>query len=364
MGNAIASLATGVHAAAAVFLEHNVMTIDLTQAHPHNVPSSTGTPFNRREFLQQGLAATAVVASGSLAANSVAANEQPGDKAVTKPGWIDAHSHIWTRDVKRFPLANKKTVDDLDPPSFNVEELFKECEPFGVDRVVLIQHHTYHSWDNSYLVDAAKRFPQRFRVVAMVDDTAPHPDVAMQKLLKQRVTGFRITSWIRGKDKWLEGAGMDLMWKTAAKTRQNMCGLIDPADLPGIDRMCKKHPDTPVVIDHFARIGVDGKIRDADVKALCGLAKHKHVTLKISAYYALGKKQAPYHDLIPMIRQVYHAFGPQRLMWASDSPYQVVKGHTYKSSIELVRDGLDFVSQADREWLLRKTAEQVYFFDA
>ncbi|MDA1016182.1 MAG: amidohydrolase family protein [Planctomycetota bacterium] len=340
------------------------MTSVVSQFPLKNADAPTVATSNRREFLQQGLATTAMVAGGAFATGRVAAEDQPGDEAVNKPGWIDAHSHIWTRDVKRFPLANNKTVADLDPPSFNVDELFQQCEPFGVDRVVLIQHHTYHGWDNSYLVDAARRFPKRFRVVAMVDDAAPHPDVAMKKLLKQRVTGFRITSWIRGKDKWLEGAGMDLMWKTAAKTRQNMCGLVDAADLPGIDRMCAKHPDTPVVIDHFARIGVDGTIRAADVKALCNLAKHKHVTLKISAYYALGKKQAPYHDLIPMIRQVYDAFGPERLMWASDSPYQVVKGHTYQSSIELVRDGLDFVSKTDREWLLRKTAERVYFFDA
>ncbi len=324
--------------------------------------SGTQTAVSRREFVGSGVAAAGAVALGGTP--NVLAAEPKKDKTVKKPGYIDAHSHIWSRDVEKFPLANDNTVDDLDPTSFNVQELFNTCEPHGVDRVVLIQHHTYHGWDNSYLVDAARRHPDRFRVVGMVDDTAPHPDAAMKKLLKQRVTGFRITSWIRGKDKWLTGDGMDAMWKTAAETRQNMCGLIGAADLPAMDRMCSKHPETPVVIDHFARIGVDGQIRDEDVKQLCDLSKHKNVTLKISAYYALGKKQAPYHDLIPMIRQVFEAFGPKRLMWASDSPYQVVKGHTYKASIDLVKSGLGFLSDDDRDWLLRKTAERVYFFDA
>ena len=48
-------------------------------------------------------------------------------------------------------------------------------------------------------------------------------------------------------------------------------------------------------------------------------------------------------------------------MWASDSPYQLGGDHTYQASIALVRDQLDFVTQDERDWLLRKTAEQVYF---
>jgi hypothetical protein len=48
-------------------------------------------------------------------------------------------------------------------------------------------------------------------------------------------------------------------------------------------------------------------------------------------------------------------------MWESDCPFQVVGGHTYKDSIELVRSRLKFLSKDDREWLLRKTAEKFFF---
>ena len=71
---------------------------------------------------------------------------------------------------------------------------------------------------------------------------------------------------------------------------------------------------------------------------------------------------APHLELIPMIRRLYESFGPQRLMWASDSPYQNQGDNNYKASISLVRDHLDFVSAEDRQWLLRKTAERVFFF--
>jgi predicted TIM-barrel fold metal-dependent hydrolase len=150
------------------------------------------------------------------------------------------------------------------------------------------------------------------------------------------------------------------MFRTGAKEHLNMCCLIDPNALPALSKACEKSPDTPVVIDHLCRIGVSGKIEPADVKALCAMARHKNATVKVSAFYALGNKKPPYLDLAPMIRQVYDAFGPERLMWATDCPFQVVD-HTYQQSIDLVLHGLDFLKADDKEWILRKTAERVFF---
>jgi predicted TIM-barrel fold metal-dependent hydrolase len=303
----------------------------------------------------------AALAAGAAALGAVMARTAAADDAALP--WIDAHSHLWPADVDKYPLAPGQTKKDLDPPSFTDDELMKIARPEGVGRVVLIQHSIYHLWDNSYLLDAVKRHPKAFRVQGMVDDHKPDPGTAMKKLLPLGVTGFRITPFVRTKDeqpKWLDTPGMAEMWATGAKTRQAMCPLINPSDLPVVDAMCGKHPDTPVVIDHFARVGADGEIRDADVKALCGLARHKHVHVKVSAFYALGKKKPPYDDLVPMIRRLLESFGPKRLMWASDSPYQLQGPNTYKASIGLVRDRLD-LSKADREWLLAKTAEAVFF---
>src|SRR6185369_2188204 len=125
-------------------------------------------------------------------------------------------------------------------------------------------------------------------------------------------------------------------------------------------RMCRRFPDTPVVIDHLCLVGASGEINPAEAQALCDMAKHKKVTVKVSAFYALGKKKPPYLDLGPLIKQVYDAYGPERLMWATDCPYQVVD-HTYQQSIDLIRHGLDFLKAEDKEWILRKTAERVFF---
>ncbi|MCC7422419.1 MAG: amidohydrolase family protein [Planctomycetaceae bacterium] len=274
--------------------------------------------------------------------------------------FIDAHSHIWTQDTKSYPLAAGWRRLNIEPKSWTAEELLKEAATVGVDRVVLIQM-SFYGFDNSYMLDSIRKFPGKFSGVAVIDQDSRRPDMEMRMLKGQGVRGFRIYSKNQMPDKWLSSDAMHAMWTCGAEERLAMCCLMDPDELPALDRMCRDFPETPVVIDHLCRIGVSGTVEPKDVKALCDMARHKNVTVKVSAFYALGKKKSPYTDLGPMIKQVVDAFGPERLMWATDCPFQVAEGHNYKDSIELIKNKLDFLSAADKEWLLRKTAERVFF---
>ena len=42
---------------------------------------------------------------------------------------------------------------------------------------------------------------------------------------------------------------------------------------PSSTACARKYPDTPVVIDHLARIGADGSIRDSDVRLVMRISK-------------------------------------------------------------------------------------------
>ena len=53
---------------------------------------------------------------------------------------------------------------------------------------------------------------------------------------------------------------MQAMWKCGAEEQLAMCMLLNPGELASVDRMALRYPETPVVIDHLARIGVDGRI--------------------------------------------------------------------------------------------------------
>lgn len=273
---------------------------------------------------------------------------------------IDAHCHIWTPDTEHFPLAGGHRRANMEPASFTVEELLKEMQAVDVDRVVLIQM-SFYGYDNSYMLKAIADHPGRFRGVAVIEQDLGDPTPQMLQLKAQGCTGFRIYPKDRKFETWLSSETMRAMWKTAAEQQLNMCCLMDTNGLPALDQMCRMYPDTPVVIDHMCRIGVTGEIVVSEVQALCDMARHRNVTVKISAFYALGKKAPPYTDLGPMIHKLLLAFGPQRLMWASDGPYQMQPPHSYKASVELIRKGLSFLTAEDREWLLQKTAERVFF---
>jgi predicted TIM-barrel fold metal-dependent hydrolase len=269
---------------------------------------------------------------------------------------IDAHVHVWTDDRKSYPRAASER--DYPPARFTPEDLFRHSQPAGVNRIVLIQM-SFYRFDNRYMLDCIAKYPGVFSGVGIVDPVMS-AERTMLTLAKGGVRGFRI---VPGPfpTTWLDNEPMQRMWRTAADHRLAMCCLIGPDAIPSVARMCQRHPETPVVIDHLARIGADGFIRDADVRELCGLSRYSQVKVKVSAFYALGAKKAPYGDLGPFFHRVYDAFGPRRLMWASDCPFQVEEGHTYRDSIELVRSGLPFLKEEDRTWILERTAAETFF---
>ena len=277
-------------------------------------------------------------------------------------GLIDAHVHVWTPDTAHYPLAKGFDKKDMKPASFTPKELFGHCKPAGVDRVNLIQM-SYYGFDNSYMLDMIKLHKDVFVGTAVIDPAGADPAKEMTSLAGKGVRAFRIYPKMSKEPiaRWLQPAGFEKMFAQAAKNNQAISCLIDPDAFPEIDRMCKKHPTAPVIIDHMARIGVNGTIADKDVKALVELAKHKRVMVKIGAFYALGKKKAPYTDLGDLIQALVKAFGPERCMWESDCPFQVVEGHRYADSIGLIETKLKFLTAGDREWLLRKTAEKFFF---
>jgi predicted TIM-barrel fold metal-dependent hydrolase len=276
--------------------------------------------------------------------------------------YIDAHVHVWTPDTTRYPLAAGFKKEDMKPASFTPEELFQHCKPAGVGRINLIQM-SYYGFDNSYMLDMIAKHPDVFVGTAVIDPLGKDPAREMDALVKKAVRAFRIYPKLTEEpiERWLRPDGYKKMFAAGARNNQAMACLIGPDALPDLDRMCKEFPDTPVIIDHIARIGTDGKVRDVDVDRLCAMTKHKKVMVKVGAFYALGKKKPPYTDLAPLIKKVVTAFGPHRCMWESDCPFQTQGENTYQASVDLVLRRLDFLSDDEKDWLLRKTAERLFF---
>ena len=255
----------------------------------------------------------------------------------------------------------------------------------NVEKFVVVQHSPIHGDDNSYILDAVERYPEQLRAVLWFDEEQLELDsIEGMMHTSQRVggAGFRIhpKPMFSSSSTWLGTPGMKRLWDVANETKQAMCCLVNPGDLAGVEAMSRANPGTPVVIDHMARLGMaphyggapDGGIVDRkEEDALLRLADLPDVTVKVSAFYALGAGRPPHLELVPRIMRLVAAFGADRLMWGSDGPYQVFADAetkertaafgTYGSSIELVRDHLHDLSAEDRDQLLRGTAERVFF---
>lgn len=304
--------------------------------------------FTRRRFMATTGAAAAAAASASARADEIS------------DGWIDAHVHVWTKDREAYPVSENFSGKVIKPADFPPATLFAEQKGTDVTRTVLIQM-SFYEFDNSYMVDQIASHPDRFRGVGLVDHDAADVAEKMVGLKGKGVRGFRLYAFPDRAAGWEDSAGIRTMWKTGAEHGLAMCCLTDPKALPVVHRMCGTFPDTTVVIDHFARIGARGEVDPNELDQLLALADFENVYVKTSAFYALGKKAPPYTDLGPMFGQVRDAFGSERLMWGSDCPYQVQGDHTYEASVALVRDGLDFLSDEEKENIMRNTAEKVFF---
>jgi predicted TIM-barrel fold metal-dependent hydrolase len=287
------------------------------------------------------------------------------DPTASFPGDIDAHSHVWSNDLERYPLGPWAKPADMQPPSFTAEEFLAIAHANGVDRAVLIQHAPLHSYDNAYILDCAKAHPGVFSVVAMIDERLPRVGERLADLTRQGARGIRIGPTNHADrtpnadpPMWLDAPGMVALWEHAARLGVAICPLVAADFLGTLDPMCEKHPETVCVIDHFGHVDPE---KPDTVAALVRLARHQNVYVKVSGFYKFGDRKPPYDDLVPMIRSVIDAFGPQRLMWGSDCPYQLNDGNTYADAIGLMRRSLDELSENDRRGILRDTAARVFF---
>jgi predicted TIM-barrel fold metal-dependent hydrolase len=282
---------------------------------------------------------------------------------------VDGHVHVWSGDTEKYPLAAGFSKEDLWFPSFSAEEVIEHGRAAGITRFNLIQM-TWYGLDHSYILDIIANDPEHFvgtGVIPAVTDVAlASPDRTMVDLAERGVHAIRIRGRstrpkFSERDRWMDYPGFEKIFAAGAEHDLALSFLMTPADLPEVARMCHKFPQTPVIIDHFCMIGRENMFVEDEIAALCRMAKHPRVMVKLGAFYGLGKKEPPYLDMLPLIRRVVDAFGPDRCMWESDAPLQAKDGHTFEAAVAVIRDHADFLSASDKQQILVKTAEDFFF---
>jgi predicted TIM-barrel fold metal-dependent hydrolase len=78
--------------------------------------------------------------------------------------------------------------------------------------------------------------------------------------------------------------------------------------------------------------------------------------VKTSSAPCFSNEAYPFADIYPFLRRIYDAFGARRMLWGAD--YTRLTS-TYEECLRHFRQGLDFLSEDDKEWVLGKTAATV-----
>ena len=288
---------------------------------------------------------------------------------------VDAHIHVWSPDFDRYPLALGFTPDDLWLPSFTPDDHFAYSHPFGKVRLNLVQM-TWYGLDHRYILDLIASDPTTYTGTGIVpgvsDVSLADPGKTMYALSEGGIRAFRVRGGKTGRptafgraNRWLDYPGHEAMFKTGAEHNLALSFLMGLEDLPDLIRMCRRFSATPVILDHLCGVRIrDGVWPEQEIRALCRMARYPGIMLKLGPFQALGDGKAPYLDLLPLIERVVDAFGPERIMWESDSggPVVMQDPHTdFAASIALIREHADFLSASDKQQILVKTAEDFFF---
>ncbi|MBM4072193.1 MAG: amidohydrolase [Planctomycetes bacterium] len=299
-----------------------------------------------------------------LVGASAAVADEPKKR---KPLVIDSHMHVWSEDLQRYPFAHPyepKFKAPRTPASLDL--LLKEMDEHGVTHCVLVQT-IYHGWDNSYLAKCLKEQPKRFRGQGLIDPTDPKVAEKLEYWMKKHgLAGMRFSPMYYkddGKDVWLNARSSDALWKKGAELGAVFSFFMAPQQLPMLEDMVRRHPTVKVVIDHLARIDLASKDAEADIKKLLALARYPNVSVKVSELlYVSATKKQPFRDTFPLVKRVYDAFGPDRLLWGTGFPgiTRVEAGRPTLVQELAVIQAMPFLTAEDRAKVLGGNAARIW----
>ena len=309
------------------------------------------TPWDRRMFLKS-VAAGSLGASLGLVRGSAAAAET---NTVAPAPIIDAHVHVWTKDPRFLWAPETKNPPTTDATA---EQLLALMDANGVKHTVIIQVIHYR-WDNRYVADVLKRYPQRFRGVARVNPEDPAAPDHLSRLTKEDgFHGVRLSPAGNATGDWIRSPLMPPLWQRCSDLKVPMTILAPASRMPDIAPLAERFPELTVVIDHMADAS---PARPKEVEQLLVLRRFPKLFVKVGHAWSLSAQNYPYADVHEQIHRVYDAFGPQRLIAGTDWPL-VERWCTYAQAISFMQTQVPFLNAEDKRWMCGLTANRVWPF--
>lgn len=251
---------------------------------------------------------------------------------------VDAQVHIWT--------AGKASAHHLRgrPEPFTAAELDKEMTAAGVDCAVLAPP----SWDpngNAPSLDAARNYPQRFAVTGDLDVHREDPERIHRWLSQPGMVGLRLIFNKPETQQLMLDGKADWVWR-AAECANVPIMLLIPGIVPSLADIASRFSNLRLCVDH---LGIPRGAKDTaafeHLPQLLALARYPNVVVKAGGLPTYSTIDAhPHPSLHGYVRQVYDAFGPERIFWASDLTRMDC---TYRDIVTFWTEGIPWLSSDD-----------------
>lgn len=232
---------------------------------------------------------------------------------------VDSQVHVWGADTpeRPWPRFDGRIWEPQRSVPMGYAELLKEMDAAGVDATIIVPP----AWQGTYndiALEAVRRHPKRFGIMGLLDPTRPEaPDLLKSWRSQPGMLGLR---FLFSPDlAWVEEQGASY-WLWAAAEKAGVPITIAPrGKMSLVVEIARRHPGLRLSLDHM---GVNSKVRGAAVFAglpeLIAAANLPNLAMKVSALPGVSEEGYPYRDTLGYLRQVYDAFGPQRMFWGTD----------------------------------------------
>lgn len=256
---------------------------------------------------------------------------------------VDAQVHPW----KEGQASSHHRQTPL-----TMEVLRQEMDQAGVDRVLLVPP----LWDpsgNAYALQAASRQPERFAVMGLPSRDLLDAQGGRERLLAWKrqpgMVGLRFLLNSPDRAAPLRAGDLDWVWPAAEEAGLAIAMLI-PGGLDAVAAIAQRHPRLELIVDHLAvPRGARGPGAFQHLPELLALSRFPNISVKAAGVGDYATEPYPFRSLDEPLRRVFDAFGPRRIVWASD--LSRLK-HPYRECVAHFAEALPWLSNADRELIM------------
>jgi predicted TIM-barrel fold metal-dependent hydrolase len=275
---------------------------------------------------------------------------------------VDAHCHIISHDLDRYPRApiGGRQSDWAASRPVTAEQMLEGMDATGIARSVLVQATTNYGYDNSYVQDTSRRHQDRFAAVGTVDPLRPDAPRALQTAIEQDgLAGVRLFtsgSTVAVQGEWFAAPESYPFWEQAQALDVPVCVQmrLGPATAQ-LEDVLGRFPAVRVLLDHIGYPDIAGSPARAG-EEVAALARHPRLYLKLThrnleRLHDVGEQAAQFID------PVIGAFGAERIAWGSNYP---AAEQSLAELLQLASEVLAGRPEAEREQILGGTARALY----